>query len=74
MAFFGRLEIPVLGVVHNMSHYKCPHCMHDSPVFAASVRERFSLSSEVFLEVAFGEDPSPGRGLEPLVDAVLRRD
>ena len=30
---FRKVDIPVLGVVENMSSFRCPHCGEESPVF-----------------------------------------
>ena len=30
---FGKLNVPLLGLVENMSHYTCPHCNHRDDVF-----------------------------------------
>jgi Mrp family chromosome partitioning ATPase len=34
--FCRKVNIPIIGVVENMSGYICPKCGHDEPVFAAS--------------------------------------
>jgi ATP-binding protein involved in chromosome partitioning len=34
MAMWKRVEIPVLGVVENMSHYVCPSCGHEEEIFS----------------------------------------
>ena len=33
ISMFKRLEIPVLGIVENMSVFQCPHCGETSPLF-----------------------------------------
>jgi ATP-binding protein involved in chromosome partitioning len=30
---FRRVNVPILGIVENMSFFVCPNCGHDSPVF-----------------------------------------
>ena len=32
---FNKLEVPILGVVENMSHYTCPACGHHDNIFAS---------------------------------------
>jgi ATP-binding protein involved in chromosome partitioning len=32
---FTKLEVPVLGVAENMSHYRCPACGHSEDIFGA---------------------------------------
>ncbi len=33
LAMFRRTEVPVLGIVENMSLFVCPHCGHESHIF-----------------------------------------
>ncbi len=33
LAMFRRTEVPVLGIVENMSLFICPHCGHESHIF-----------------------------------------
>lgn len=51
---FARLEIPVLGVVENMSGYECPSCGHHDDIFAAGGGAR--LAQELGVEL-FGKLP-----------------
>jgi ATP-binding protein involved in chromosome partitioning len=30
---YQKLDIPVLGLIENMSHFICPHCQHESDIF-----------------------------------------
>lgn len=39
---FGKLEVPVLGVVENMSHYRCPACGHVDHIFASGGGKRLA--------------------------------
>ena len=34
VAMFQRLDVPVLGIVENMSYFCCPNCNHRSEIFA----------------------------------------
>jgi ATP-binding protein involved in chromosome partitioning len=34
VSMFKKVEIPILGVVENMSYYKCPACGHHDEIFA----------------------------------------
>jgi ATP-binding protein involved in chromosome partitioning len=31
---FDKVSIPVLGIIENMSSFVCPHCQHETPIFA----------------------------------------
>jgi ATP-binding protein involved in chromosome partitioning len=33
VAMYRKLNVPVLGLVENMSHYVCPNCDHESDIF-----------------------------------------
>ncbi|MEM9456299.1 MAG: Mrp/NBP35 family ATP-binding protein [Myxococcota bacterium] len=39
---FGKLEVPVLGVAENMSHYRCPACGHHDEIFGAGGGQRLA--------------------------------
>ena len=34
VAMFKKVEVPILGVVENMSHYVCPACGHNDDIFS----------------------------------------
>jgi ATP-binding protein involved in chromosome partitioning len=33
IAMFQKLNVPVLGIIENMSYYACPHCGHREEIF-----------------------------------------
>jgi ATP-binding protein involved in chromosome partitioning len=33
IAMFEKLNVPVLGIIENMSYYACPHCGHREEIF-----------------------------------------
>ena len=33
LAMFERVEVPVLGIIENMSYYVCPHCGTRAEIF-----------------------------------------
>lgn len=37
--FCRKVKIPILGLIENMSHFKCPNCQLESQIFAASQTE-----------------------------------
>ncbi len=41
---FEKTEIPVLGLIENMSAFVCPHCGEESDIFGASGGEKLSAS------------------------------
>jgi len=50
IAMFRRLEVPILGVVENMSHFICPHCNTSSAIFGhGGARAEAAQIGEPFL-------------------------
>lgn len=33
LQMFRKMNVPILGVVENMSHFVCPHCGHETAIF-----------------------------------------
>jgi ATP-binding protein involved in chromosome partitioning len=54
IAMFEKVEIPILGIVENMSFYKCPACGHTDEIFSHGGGKR--LAQEVGADF-FGEIP-----------------
>jgi len=54
IAMFNKVEIPVLGLIENMSGYRCPSCGHHDDIFARGGGKR--LASEIDTTF-FGEIP-----------------
>ncbi|MEE9394814.1 MAG: Mrp/NBP35 family ATP-binding protein [Planctomycetota bacterium] len=42
---FQDTNVPVLGIVENMSVFSCPECGHDSPIFGEGGAERWAKQS-----------------------------
>lgn len=54
IAMFEKVEVPILGIVENMSYYKCPACGHTDEIFSHGGGKR--LAQEVGTDF-FGEIP-----------------
>ena len=54
IAMFEKVEIPILGIVENMSYYKCPACGHHDEIFSHGGGKR--LAQEMGMTF-FGEIP-----------------
>jgi ATP-binding protein involved in chromosome partitioning len=67
IAMFKRVDVPVLGIVENMSHFTCPHCGTRSDIFghggARREAERLSVPflGEVPLDLMIRETSDSGR-------------
>jgi ATP-binding protein involved in chromosome partitioning len=48
-AMFEKVEIPILGVVENMSYYRCPSCGHRDEIFAHGGGRRLAQEMDVEL-------------------------
>jgi len=44
---YQKLNIPVLGLIENMSYFACPNCQHESHVFGRGGGERTAQAMEV---------------------------
>jgi len=40
LEMFHQVNVPVLGIVENMSHFTCPHCHHEIDIFSKGGAER----------------------------------
>lgn len=70
---FAKLEIPLLGVVENMSLYRCPACGHVDHIFASGGGRRLAEELEVPLLGQLPIDNTVSVGGEtgnPVVNAV----
>jgi ATP-binding protein involved in chromosome partitioning len=58
IAMFRKLNVPILGLVENMSYYLCPHCGHREDVFGhggarkAAANMGFPFLGEIPLDIA----------------------
>ncbi len=64
---FRKVDVPVLGIVENMSYFRCPHCGERSEIFShgGARREAEKLGTdflgEVPLDIAIRETSDEGR-------------
>ena len=64
---FRRVEVPVLGIVENMSYFLCPHCGERSEIFThggarkAAAQMGVAFLGEVPLDMAIREGSDMGR-------------
>jgi ATP-binding protein involved in chromosome partitioning len=80
IAMFKKLNIPILGIVENMSYYVCPHCGERDDIFGhggareAASRLGFPFLGEIPLDPAIRIQSDEGRpiavdGRSPLAQA-----
>ena len=72
LAMFKRLNVPILGIVENMSYFVCPHCGEKTPIFSVGGGRKIAgernvdFLGEIPLAVAIREQSDKG---EPIVAA-----
>jgi ATP-binding protein involved in chromosome partitioning len=47
VAMYQKLNIPVLGLIENMSHFVCPSCKHESDIFGRGGGEKAAADMEI---------------------------
>jgi len=47
VAMYKKLNIPLLGIVENMSHFVCPDCGHEADIFGHGGGERMAAELDV---------------------------
>lgn len=47
LRMFNKVNVPVLGIIENMSHHVCEHCGHESAIFGAGGGAMMSAHYEV---------------------------
>ncbi len=72
VAMFRKVNVPILGLVENMSFFECPHCSERTDIFAhGGARERAASLGVPFL-AELGLDPELRRSGDagaPIVDS-----
>jgi ATP-binding protein involved in chromosome partitioning len=73
IAMFQRLNVPVLGIVENMSGFVCPHCGELTNVFGTAGGQRLSEEYGVPLLAQLPLDPETRAGGDEGLPITLRR-
>jgi ATP-binding protein involved in chromosome partitioning len=47
LQMFRKMNVPVLGIVENMSGFACPHCGHATPIFGEGGGEKLATEFDV---------------------------
>jgi ATP-binding protein involved in chromosome partitioning len=68
---FRQLDVPVLGLVENMSDYLCPHCGQREPIFGTGGGERLARQLGVPLLAQVPLDPAVRSGGDDGLPVVL---
>lgn len=49
ITMFNKINIPIIGMVQNMSHYICPNCNHESHIFRSKGAEKVAKDNSLNL-------------------------
>lgn len=47
ITMFNKINIPIIGMVQNMSHFICPNCKHESHIFKSKGAEKVALENNL---------------------------
>ncbi len=73
IGMFQRLNVPILGIVENMSHFACPHCGERTSIFGAGGGQRLAEEYRVPLLAQLPLDPDTRAGGDEGLPITLRR-
>ena len=66
---FRKINVPLLGIVENMSHYECPACGHKEHIFGEEGALRTAEAMKMDGQVAFADAASAAKPVfQPLQD------
>jgi ATP-binding protein involved in chromosome partitioning len=69
IAMFGKVDVPILGIVENMSTFQCPHCGTRTDIFshggarAEAEKLKVPFLGEIPLDIAVREKSDAGTPL-----------
>ncbi|HSE91928.1 MAG TPA: Mrp/NBP35 family ATP-binding protein [Methylomirabilota bacterium] len=73
VGMFQRLNVPILGIVENMSWFACPHCGERTEIFGDKGGRRLAEEYGVPLLAQLPLDPETRKGGDEGVPITLRR-
>jgi ATP-binding protein involved in chromosome partitioning len=62
LEMFHQVNVPVLGILENMSHFTCPHCHHEIDIFSKGGAERTAKQFDVPFLGSIELDPDIRQG------------
>ncbi|HET7726014.1 MAG TPA: Mrp/NBP35 family ATP-binding protein [Candidatus Limnocylindrales bacterium] len=74
MAMFRRMNVPVIGIVENMSAFACPHCGELTEIFGRGGGERFAERNQIEFLGKIPLDITVRQGGDVGVPAVAQRE
>ncbi|MDR1827001.1 MAG: Mrp/NBP35 family ATP-binding protein [Methylobacteriaceae bacterium] len=80
VTMFGKVMVPIVGMVENMATFICPHCGRESPIFGhggarhEAGRLNIPFLGEIPLQMAIREASDSGRPVVTMADQVETAD
>ena len=74
LAMFRRVNVPILGLVENMSGFACAHCGEVSDVFGRGGGERYAAENGIDFLGAVPLEVTVRQGADVGVPAVAQRE
>jgi len=62
VAMFKKLNVPILGIVENMSDFVCPHCGAHTPIFGEGGGAKIAREADVPVLAQIPIDPETRKG------------
>jgi ATP-binding protein involved in chromosome partitioning len=72
IGMFQRLNVPVLGIVENMSHFACPHCGATTEIFGVAGGQRIADEYGVPLLARLPLDPATRQAGDEGIPITIR--
>lgn len=62
LEMFKKMNVPILGLVENMSHFECPHCHESLDIFgqASYLESQVSVMGKIPLEMGINQSQKAG--------------
>ncbi len=73
LAMFRKLNVPILGVVENMSDFACPHCGERTPIFGEGGGNKIAAEMGVPLLAQIPIDPETRKGGDEGQPILIRK-
>ena len=73
VAMFKKLNVPILGIVENMSDFVCPHCGERTPIFGEGGGNKIAAESGVPLLAQIPIDPETRKGGDEGQPILIRK-
>ena len=73
LAMFKKLNVPILGVVENMSDFACPHCGERTPIFGEGGGNKIAAEMGVPLLAQIPIDPETRKGGDEGQPILIRK-